>query len=480
MTEQNPIDLSRVHLIGIGGAGMSGVARILLARGATVSGSDMKDSRPLLALKSMGAKIAVGHAAENLTMTGELPTVVVTSFAAIPEDNPELVAAKENNIPIIRRSDLLGELLEGHTQVLIAGTHGKTSTTSMTVVAMQAAGMDPSFAIGGQLNKAGTNAHHGTGECFVAEADESDASLLRYNPHVAVVTNIEPDHLDFFKTPEAYFQVFEDFADRLTDTGHLVVCLDDDTAAQLGERVKDRVTVSGYGTAAAAAKHPEITAATVLSTEIHDQATRVTAKVFDREVSFDLQIPGDHMVLNALAALTSGVIAGGDLEKLAEGISDFSGVRRRFEFRGRIESEDYAGAEVYDDYAHHPTEVTAVLKAAQEKVAARGYGRVVVAFQPHLYSRTMEFAQEFAQALSLADEVVVLDIFGAREKTVEGVDSRIITDHVTKPVVFEPDFLAVPERIAEVAKPGDIVLTMGAGSVTMLANEIIMKLEGTV
>lgn len=196
-TSDSAIDLSRVHLIGIGGAGMSGVARILLSRGATVSGSDVKDSRAVLALRFMGAHVAVGHAAENLSIAGEKPTVVVTSFAAIPQDNPELVAARELGIPVIRRSDLLGELMEGSTQVLIAGTHGKTSTTSMAVVAMQAAGMDPSFAIGGQLNKAGTNAHQGTGDAFVAEADESDASLLRYKPNIAVITNIEPDHLDF-------------------------------------------------------------------------------------------------------------------------------------------------------------------------------------------------------------------------------------------------------------------------------------------
>lgn len=230
------IDLSRVHLIGIGGAGMSGLARILLDRGKVVTGSDAKDSRIIFALTSAGAKVAIGHAADNLRLAGELPTVVVTSFAAIPQDNPELVAAREAGIPVIRRSDLLAELMEGYQQVLLAGTHGKTSTTSMSVVAMQAAGLDPSFAIGGQLSKSGTNAHHGTGTAFVAEADESDASLLRYRPTVAVVTNIEPDHLDFFKTHEAYFLVFDDFADRLSDDGTLVVCLDDEHAAALGER----------------------------------------------------------------------------------------------------------------------------------------------------------------------------------------------------------------------------------------------------
>ncbi|AKK06479.1 UDP-N-acetylmuramate--L-alanine ligase [Corynebacterium mustelae] len=473
----NTYDLSRVHLIGIGGAGMSGVARILLSRGAVVTGSDVKESRPILALRSMGAKIAIGHKPENLRLSDELPTVVVTSFAAIPKDNPELVAAAENNIPVIRRSDLLGELMVGSTQVLIAGTHGKTSTTSMAVVAMQAAGMDPSFAIGGQLNKAGTNAHQGNGECFVAEADESDASLLRYSPDIAVVTNIEPDHLDFFKTPEAYFQVFSDFADRVSDSGCLIVCLDDDHAAELGQRKKDNITVVGYGTAEAAAKYPDLADTIVEEVKVGDNATTARLTVCGKEVVITLHIPGMHMVLNAAAALTAGVKAGGELQKLASGVSEFTGVRRRFEFHGAVETGQFAGVEVYDDYAHHPTEVEAVLTAAREKVDARGSGRVVVAFQPHLYSRTMEFATEFAKALSLADHVVVLDIFGAREEPVEGIDSRIITQHMTKPALFEPNFSRVPAAIADIAQPQDMVITMGAGSVTMLADEILLQLR---
>lgn len=478
VTPEN-IDLSRVHLIGIGGAGMSGVARILLARGKTVTGSDAKDSRTLLPLRAVGAKIAVGHARENLELAGELPTVVVTSFAAIPQDNPELVRAREENIPVIRRSDLLGELMEGQKQVLIAGTHGKTSTTSMTVVAMQAAAMDPSFAIGGQLNKAGTNAHHGTGEVFVAEADESDASLLRYKPTIAVVTNVEPDHLDFFKTPEAYFQVFDDFASRIVPGGTLVVCLNDPHAADLGERaVRKGIKTVGYGTVDAVEAHPEVPAmATILDTEVVAEGTRATIELEGKQLSVILQIPGDHMVLNGAAALVAGSLVGGDVDKLVEGLSDFSGVRRRFEYHGTVEAGNFAGAAVFDDYAHHPTEVQAVLTAARERVQAAGKGRVIVAFQPHLYSRTIEFATEFAAALSLADAAVLLEIYGAREQPVEGVSSRIITDKMTIPVVYEPNFSAVPERIAEVAGAHDIVLTMGAGSVTMLAPEILAELQ---
>lgn len=479
MTE-SAIDLSRVHLVGIGGAGMSGVAHILLSRGAVVSGSDIKDSRPVRVLESHGAHIAIGHEAKNLSVAGALPTVVVTSFAAIPTDNPELAAAAEHGIPVIRRSDLLGELMEGYTQILLAGTHGKTSTTSMAVAAMQGAGLDPSFAIGGMLNKAGTNAHHGSGGVFVAEADESDASLLRYKPDVAVVTNIEPDHLDYFGTREAYFQVFEDFATRIQPGGHLVVCLDDDAAAELGERAtRSGVPVLGYGTAAAAARHPAV----AVGAEITRQAvvgagTEVSVRVNEHEVTYLLQIPGTHMVLNSAAALLSGHLAGGDLDRLATGLSDFSGVRRRFEYKGSVESGPFAGTRVYDDYAHHPTEVTAVLRAAREKVEAEGAdARVVAVFQPHLYSRTIEFAAEFAEALSLADAVVVLDIFGAREHPVEGVTSRIITDRVSADVRFEPDFSATPDTVRDVVQAGDLVLTMGAGTVTMLADEILGNLR---
>ncbi len=471
------IDLSRVHMIGIGGAGMSGVARILLARGATVSGSDVKDSRPLLALRSMGAKIAVGHAKENLELSGELPTVVVTSFAAIPQYNPELVAARDAGIPVIRRSDLLAELMEGYQQVLIAGTHGKTSTTSMTVVAMQAAGLDPSFAIGGQLNKAGTNAHHGTGAAFVAEADESDASLLRYKPSVAVVTNIEPDHLDYFRSEEAYFKVFEDFAGRIVEGGSLVVCLDDPHAAALGERFRDRLQVLGYGTAEAAKRYPELAHTVVESMQVEAAGTRCAIRVGDQHTEVLMRIPGTHMVLNAAAALTAGVLAGGDLEELAQGICDFSGVRRRFEFHGEVNQGPAKRALVYDDYAHHPTEVAAVLRAARERQEAIGGGKIIAVFQPHLYSRTIEFADEFAQALSLADAAVVLDIYGAREEPVEGVSSRIITESMTIPTVFEPTFLDVPERVAEIAEERDMILTIGAGSVTMLADEILKRLK---
>lgn len=485
-TSETPVDLSRVHLVGIGGAGMSGVAHILIDRGSTVTGSDVKDSLPVRALRARGALIGVGHDASNLELAGELPTVVVTSFAAIPQDNPELARAKAEGIPVLRRSDVLGELMEGRTQILFAGTHGKTSTTSMAVVALQEAGEDPSFAIGGQLNRAGTNAHDGRGTAFVAEADESDASLLRYKPDVAVVTNIEPDHLDFFGDAESYFRVFDDFADRVQPGGHLVVCLDDPNAAACGARAKARgINVVGYGTAGAAADHPAIPAGAVITGEDLDGGdlrVAVELPVGDgpRKLSYTMAIPGRHMVLNSAAALLAGTLAGADPARLAEGLAGFSGVRRRFELKGAVGSGPFAGTRVYDDYAHHPTEVKAVLTAARGMVESEGRGaRVVVCFQPHLFSRTTAFAPEFADALSLADAAVVLDIFGARETPVEGVDSRVITERIdpaTTQVRFEPDFSAAPAAVRDLVRPGDVVLTMGAGTVTMLGDEILAEL----
>lgn len=489
MSEQpQTTDLSRVHMVGIGGAGMSGIARILLDRGYQVSGSDMKESRSIMALRAAGAQIQVGHAEENLRLLGEVPTVVVTSFAAIPQDNPELVGAREAGIPVLRRSDILALLLQDRRAFLLAGTHGKTSTTSMAVAALQAAGQDPSFAIGGQLNRAGTNAHNGTGEIFVAEADESDGSFLSYSPEIAVVTNIEPDHLDYFKTEGAYREVFEKFAHRIVPGGFLVVCLDDPGSAALAEKLiagaKDGellpFSVVGYGTAEACDAHSSVPPAAIIeSTEVTAEGTvsalRLTEAVKQGAGTYSLRvaIPGIHMVLNATAAVLGSALLGADVEKVIAGIGGFDGVRRRFEYHGTRQDVD-----VYDDYAHHPTEVAAVLLAARQRVEARG-GRIVAVFQPHLYSRTINFADEFAEALSLADLVVLLDIFGAREEPVEGMDSRIIGDKIdaSTECVFEPDFSRVAGVVAGLVQRGDMVLTIGAGTVTMLADEILLELD---
>lgn len=476
--ELGNIDLTRTHMVGIGGAGMSGIARILIARGFVVSGSDMKDSRSVMALRAAGATIQVGHNADNLKLTGELPTVVVTSFAAIPQDNPELVAAREAGIPIIRRSDVLAILMSDRRAFLLAGTHGKTSTTSMAVAALQAAGQDPSFAIGGMLNRAGTNAHHGTGDIFVAEADESDGSFLSYSPEVAVITNIEPDHLDYFGSEAAYIEIFNEFADRVQPNGHLILCLNAPGSAALANMLVARdhgINVVGYGTRAAFDEHPMIPVGAVIESSHVDARGTIATVSFnvpgqdeDKLEKVVVGIPGVHMTLNAVAAILGGALMGADLDKLIQGVAEFDGVRRRFEYHGLVR-----GFEVFDDYAHHPTEVTAVLTAARERLTASNGNKIIAVFQPHLYSRTVSFASEFATALSLADEVVLLDIFGARETPVEGVDSRIIGEQLTVPWHYAPDFSGVPEQVLDIAEPGDIVLTIGAGTVTMLADEIL-------
>ncbi len=475
--------LRRVHMVGIGGAGMSGIARILLARGGEVSGSDAKESRGVLALRARGAQVRIGHDASALDLLEGGPSAVVTTYAAIPKTNPELVEANRRGVPVLMRPTVLAELMRGHHTLLVSGTHGKTSTTSMLVVALQHCGFDPSFAVGGELNEAGTNAHHGTGGYFVAEADESDGSLLQYDPDVAVVTNIESDHLDFFGSDEAYVQVFDDFVARLVSGGLLVVCLDDPGSLALARRVADRVAageldirVAGYGSTETA-DAPVPMQARLVSWEPRDVGGVATVQLGDEPAprTLRLSVPGRHMALNALAALLAARDAGAEVDEILQGLEGFGGVHRRFQFVGREN-----GVRVFDDYAHHPTEVRAVLGAAAELVrqeAADGarsrQGRVIVVFQPHLYSRTATFAEEFGAALSLADEVVVLDVYGAREKPLPGVNGALVAQAVTKPVHYQPDMSRVGRQAASLARAGDVVITMGAGDVTMLGGQIL-------
>ncbi|MGW4485590.1 UDP-N-acetylmuramate--L-alanine ligase [Amycolatopsis sp. NPDC004368] len=459
-----PEELRRAHLIGIGGAGMSGIARILLARGAAVSGSDAKESRALLSLRAQGAELFVGQRAENLDELAEPPSAVVVS-TAIKESNPELAAARAKNIPVLHRAQALAGLMEGHRVACIAGTHGKTSTTSMLTVALQHCRLDPSFAIGGDLNESGANAHHGEGGVFVAEADESDGSFLTYSPSVAVVTNVEPDHLDHHGTAEAYVKVFTEFVGRLQPGGLLVVCADDPGAAALGEQAAaEGVRVRRYGRTATGEGD-----ARVLDYKPAPDGGQVRLALDGEELDLRVAVPGEHMALNAVAALLAGLELGAPAAGLAEGLAAFGGVRRRFEFKGRS-----GDVRVYDDYAHHPTEVAAQLKAVR---TAAGLGRVLVVFQPHLYSRTQTFSAEFAEALSLADEVVVLEVYGAREEPVPGVTGALIADGVTSPVHYQPAFDLAAKLVADLVKPGDLVVTMGAGDVTQLGPEILAELD---
>jgi UDP-N-acetylmuramate--alanine ligase len=471
--------LRRVHLIGIGGAGMSGIARILLARGAEVSGSDVRESRTVLALRAQGALVAVGHAAGNLDLLAgagpaDPPTVVVSS--AIRDANPELAAARAGGLTVLHRSQALAALMADRRVACVAGTHGKTSTTSMLTVALQHAGLDPSFAIGGDLTEAGSGAHHGAGDIFVAEADESDGSFLAFAPQIAVVTNVEPDHLDHHGTAEAYTAVFDSFVRRIEPGGVLIACADDPGSAALAERAEAAgVRVRRYGRSLPAATEAAGRGqgdARIVSYRPADHGGLVTLELAGVEHQVRVAVPGEHMAANAVAALLAGLELGGRLAGLLAGLAAFGGVRRRFEFRGNA-----GGVRVYDDYAHHPTEVEATLAAAR---SVAGAGRVVVAFQPHLYSRTRIFADEFGHALGRADEVVVLDVYGAREDPEPGVSGALVAGAVPLPpqrVHYAPAWAAVPPLLADLARPGDLVLTMGAGDITVLAGELVAELD---
>ena len=448
---------------------MSGIARILLDRGGMVSGSDAKESRGVVALRARGASIRIGHDASSLDLLPGGPTAVVTTHAAIPKTNPELVEARRRGIPVILRPVVLAKLMAGHTTLMVTGTAGKTTTTSMLIVALQHSGFDPSFAVGGDLGEAGTNAHHGSGAYFVAEADESDGSLVQYEPDIAVVTNIEADHLDFFGSEQAYVDVFDAFIERIKPGGALVVCVDDPGAAALAERTAALgIRVLRYGSG----DKPDLAGA------LQDWEQRGTSAVATVQLAGEnsprtmrLSVPGRHMALNALAALLAAIEAGVAPDVVLDGLAGFEGVRRRFELVGTTN-----GVRVFDDYAHHPTKVAAALTALCA-LAKESQGRSIVVFQPHLYSRTETFAREFGQALSAADEVFVLDVYAAREQPIAGVSGATVADHVTVPVTYVPNFSAVAERVAAAADPGDVVVTMGAGDVTMLGEEILTALR---
>jgi UDP-N-acetylmuramate--alanine ligase len=464
--EVPPADrLGRVHLVGIGGVGMAGIARILLERGVPVSGSDAADSPAVRSLRALGATVHVGHDAAHVAGAD---TLVVTSAAR--DSNPELAEARRNGLLVLHRSQALAALLRGRRAVAVAGTHGKTTTTSMLAVALRRAGADPSFAIGGELTEGGDSAHEGAGDVFVAEADESDGSFLLYEPTVAIVTNVEPDHLDHYGTADAVVAAFEQFAERVVPGGVLVACADDPGSARLAAAVRARrgdAAVRTYGLGEAADVR-------VSGVDSSGPGVRLGLSLRgEAPVRLTLRVPGVHNALDAAAAWAAGTWLGYDPQLLADGLAGYGGARRRFETKGVA-----GGVRVLDDYAHHPSEVAAVLRAVR---GVSGDGRVLAVFQPHLYSRTRIFAAEFGRALGLADDVVVLDVYGAREDPEPGVSGELVTRAVPLPpdrVRFEPDRAAAVRRLAERAAPGDVVLTLGAGDVTRLGPQVLELLAG--
>jgi len=452
-------DLGRVHIMGIAGAGMSALARILLERGLVVTGCEARESNTVLGLRALGAEVFIGHSPAHLD---EADTFVYTT--AINPRHEEMQAARASGKHFLRRAAGLAAALEGKRCIAVAGTHGKTSTTSLLVVAAQACGADPSFAIGGNLYETGRNAHLGSGEFAVVEADESDGSFLLTRPAAAVITNVEADHLENHGDLDGIFRAFELFVDRIDADGMLLCCADDAGARRMADYGRRRgLRVATYGEAPDA----DIRVSDILTraTGVEFTVTPPTAPPTRVAVG---SLIGRHMALNATAALVLITELGLDVSRAIEAWRGFGGVHRRFESHG-----EGGGVRVYDDYAHHPTEIEASLTAARDALA--GTGRLIAVFQPGTYSRTQTFAREFADAMAIADVAVVMDIFPAREEPIPGVTGATISDLIDLPaerVIYEPRYDAVPERVAAVARRGDLVITMGIGNVYLLCDEI--------
>ena len=445
----------RVHFIGIGGAGMSGLARIALSHGVKVSGSDAKDSNVVTALKALGAHVEVGHQSQNIDGAD-----LVVFSTAISESNPERKRAIELGIPLIARATALALLMSESKSIAVAGTHGKTTTSSMLTVALQATGVDPSFAIGGTITASGSNAHRGTGDFFVAEADESDGSFIAYHPYGAIITNIEHDHVDYFEDESAVFEVFTEFVATIASDGFLVYCNDDKGSRKLGSSVTSTRTFT-YGTS------PD-------SDLVLDQITLLPLGSSARAIwhgkvigTLELSVPGHHNLLNAAAALAAGIILEQIPSEMIDGLATFKGAGRRFEMKGTVN-----GIRVIDDYGHHPTEIEVTLTAARRFA---GDGKLIVLFQPHRYSRTKAFIDQFARTLDIADEVIVLEIYAASEKPIAGISSEAIVEKMQHGR-FIPNFMDAVDAVVATARPGDVVITLGAGDVSSLAPIIVQAL----
>lgn len=470
----DPTTFGTVHLIGIGGAGMSAVAGLLAERGLTVQGSDAQEGPAVAGLRAAGVTVLIGHEAAHLDGAD---TVVISS--AIRETNPELARARELGLPVLHRSEALAALMDDRIAVVVAGAHGKTTTSAMVAAALTAVGrqdpvLDPSYAIGGTLRtEAGPLPGHrtGAGQSFVAEADESDGSFLNYRPAVAVITNIEPDHLDHYGTVDAFEQAFADFTDRIRPGGALVVCTDDPGVQRLLARVGDDlagrgVRVLGYGRTG----EPDLRLGDTIETP-GGWRTPLTSTLDGLPgATLELRVPGDHNAADAAAAYLAAWAAGADVVDTVRGLAEFQGTGRRFEDRGTVRD-----IRVVDDYAHHPTEVAALLRTAR---AVAGPGRVLLLFQPHLFSRTRAFAAEFAAALGLADLAVVTDVYAAREDPDPEVTGDTIVALAPDPerMRFVPGREDAARAVAAAALPGDLVLTVGAGDVTTLGAVILAEL----
>ena len=453
-----PAELGAIHFVGIGGSGMSGIARLFIAAGHRVTGSDRSENHNTEQLRDLGAIVSIGHSADNPGLS-EADTLVYTG--ALWPDNPEYLSAVARGIPVLHRSQALAWLINRSRLVAVAGAHGKTTSTGMIITGLLGLGEEPSFVNGGVIQSLGVSSAFGSGELFVVEADESDGSFLLYDTAVALITNVDADHLDHYGDHDAFDAAFVEFASRASE---LVVISSDDPGAR---RVASRL------------EHPRV----ISFGESADADVRVVDIVADGPVSFGLtyegrtfaatlRVPGHHNAINAAGAFAVLVGLGLDAERSLAAISEFGGTERRFELHGTIR-----GVSVYDDYAHHPTEVIAALEGARSVV---GSGRVIAIHQPHLYSRTQAMAGEFAEAYErLADHTIVLDVYGAREDPVPGVTGALVSGRFTDPdlVDYLPDWQDAADRAAEIARDGDIIMTLSCGDVYRIVPQVLEALD---
>ena len=451
------------HFIGIGGIGMSGIAEILLNLGMKVSGSDLKRSAVTDRLTGLGATIYEGHGAANVAGA----TVVVTS-SAVSAKNPEVQEAHRRKIPVIQRAEMLAELMRLKYGIAIAGMHGKTTTTSMVAAVLSAGGLDPTIVVGGRVDAIGSNARLGASQYLVAEADESDRSFLKLSPILAVVTNLDREHMDCYRDMADVESAFEEFMDRVPFYGAATACIDNALLRAILPRVRRRVLT--YGAAAEADYRVEPLDAAGQGSSFSQFMVHTGAGTLG---PFELHVPGRHNVLNATAAVAIARQLEVAPEKIAEGLRNFRGVDRRFQRKGQSH-----GVTVVDDYGHHPTEIRATLEAARASIRAAAQGRVHVVFQPHRYSRTADLLEEFAGAFREADTVAVLPIYAASEEPIPGVTAERLAERIEGPrVEFAADFAAAVAAVTAAAGPGDLILTLGAGSVSQLGPQILAALD---
>ncbi len=465
-TEEEPRltaeDLGNVHLIGIGGVGMSGLARLLLTRGIPTSGSELKEWPALAGLTALGATIHMRHEPSNLD---GVDTVVYST--AIPTDHLELVEARARGLRVLHRSEALATAMTGRRTIAVAGTHGKTTTTSMLTSILQHCGLDPSFVIGGEISEVGSNAHHGTGEHFVAEADESDRTFLHYRPHIAIVTNLDADHLNTYGDLAGLQDGFLEFCRGVDADGLLVMCADDPRTRRLAERARaEGMRVETYG---------EADDATLRLSDLRSNAAavRYLARLDGESLGeISLPVPGRHLGLNSAAALLTALRLGLPLRQVVDALAVFPGVRRRFELKGVAD-----GVRVYDEYAYHPTAMTAALQTLRE---VAGDGRLLVVFQPYRVYRTRDLRTEIAAALAIADEVIVLEVFGPGEARGPGDGGIALTAAVPAPPerkVFVASWEDVAGEVRNRAVEGDVVVTMGAPPISLMGDELLAALS---